>query len=542
MLLRYEEHIKNGYTNRIKKTIEETIEENKTKLEFVIIEENIEEYKNMKNIHNNIHKNNSCIDTNVFSSSFLHNNEIVSIYDADIEGFKRKCIFVKYNEVVTDLNMNITCIPNGSFIGWCNYLVRYNNCKLSFLIVSSICYKNRFSINVKNVSCDYLIDLRDNGSIDDKNNNIDDKKYNIDKNNNIDRIYDVDDENNSIDRIYHLDKISNMDDKNNNRNAIYYANNISNVDDVYGDVLPKTNHVLDEYKVKRHKTDTKNTNVTNDNKPVKNLKECIETNIKNNKVIVIPIEMTEMFLEVILHFFYMLNNIEICVCSCIFDKLNTIVNIQSEWLCETFANSIYSGQEPFSFKLYSNFKSYSSIYELTKKPQILFISINEYKGLQDRMYSIFDNQVVLQFNNLMTNTCYKPSCMVNFDISVEANVQELLENNVFTKILTSYEHENAEMIKPGKFYVFEEIMDDMKVKIKDTQKIQVFVHKNKAEFFVEGILTNIDEQIVIKPTKNSINEMMKTKRYFVIENVYYFYTKNVKVTFENDSVTITRII
>ncbi|KAM0674407.1 hypothetical protein GVAV_002020 [Gurleya vavrai] len=380
------------------------------------------------------------IKINYEDEEISEDEEIVNINDADIANFKKQCIFVKYNEIINDYKIKIICRSAGSFIGWCNYQIICIDCNLSFFIVSSISFNKRFSVQAKEISCDYLVDIRD------------------------------------------LNFLSKNCEK------------------------------------------------------IENLESITFNEILKNQIIIIPVEMTELFLEVIFHIFYIFTKknkkAKIAVCSKIFDKLNTIVNIQSEWLNETFSSSVNSGTEPFSFKSFDSFKSYTDIFEIEEIPQILFISPNELKFLT--IDKIFENQTILDFNNSFLKSNF------NFNIDIEAEIEELIAKFPFATIFSDSENENSVKLQDN-FFCFEEIVNDYKITFKNSDLIQIVEKSNKIEFFCEGILKNENCIFSVLNRKSFIKDLFENKRYFYFENLYYFYNENLIVKIENDCFYLQKI-
>jgi len=89
-------------------------------------------------------------------SKFDEEYQIVSLEDVKIEKFKKSVIILRYNHIVEYENFVIQPKPAGTFIGWCNYKITFDN-KKTLLLLTSYSNKRRFSIEASNVSSDYLV-------------------------------------------------------------------------------------------------------------------------------------------------------------------------------------------------------------------------------------------------------------------------------------------------------------------------------------------------------------------------------------------------
>ncbi|EJW02371.1 hypothetical protein EDEG_03202 [Edhazardia aedis USNM 41457] len=85
---------------------------------------------------------------------------VVDIFEADIERFKKNCIFIKFNEIVEDHDFTIKCVTNGTYIGHCNYLLQFIN-GISIYLLSGIAFGTRFSYAPTDIRADYLFIYRD---------------------------------------------------------------------------------------------------------------------------------------------------------------------------------------------------------------------------------------------------------------------------------------------------------------------------------------------------------------------------------------------
>ncbi|KAM0686355.1 hypothetical protein COBT_002422 [Conglomerata obtusa] len=549
---------------------------------------NIKNNEETKNININLKKDLTCVkDIKPCNNSKTDNNEsifmsendeqVVSIEEADIEGFKRKCIFVKYGEIIEDNANMITCVSNGSFFGWCNFLLKDLDLNLSFYLISSISYAKRFTVYAKGVVCDFLIDFRsvECFKVETKKKTLENALNSENVNDNISSLYDknvirqndiIVDYNNddsNYNKINECNKKINKDAKiinegvitdsiaiafNLSSNCINTENiiNNKNFEENFLNINDKQNQdiIKKELIYKTFNNENKHDDdefldvyvIQNEAVNIENFIDCIYKAIAENKAVIIPLEITELFLEVIFHLFYMLSkskrNYKIAICSNIYTKLSTIVNIQSEWLNEIFASSVNAGTEPFSFKQYPHLYTYESIFDITEIPNILFMSINEYKFIN--VNQIFDNQCVISFNKSLLKSNF------NYNILIEETFESINEKYEMSTILSS--SGNTEKLVDGFNYCFEGENGDASLKFKNTNQIQTYLKKGKITFYIEGTMKNKDGIYEISLGESYVKKLFATKRFFRIGNDYFFNSENVKITLENDVVHINKII
>lgn len=188
------------------------------------------------------------------------NHYIKSLDDIDIKRFSKQVVFINYNQILQIGGLKITVQSPGTFIGWCNFKIMFENLK-TLLLINSYSLKKRFSIGCANIKSDYLIINRPS----------------ICKNNEI-------------------------------KELTEFINNYS----------------------------------------ISELKHPI----------VIPIDFECSFLEIIFHVLSLISDsqMDLTVISKIFNRLDLVYNIQSEWLNSKF----YSISEPFPLKKYKNLSTFDS--------------------------------------------------------------------------------------------------------------------------------------------------------------------------------------
>lgn len=258
--------------------------------------------------------------------------------------------------------------------------------------------------------------------------------------------------------------------------------------------------------------------------------------IAAGKPIIIPIEITEIFLEIIFFIFFILtkerNDVSIVVCSNIFEKLKTIINIQSEWLNERFSSAVYHSKEPFSFESYKNFKSYSSIYDVEFVPQILFISHLEYIFLNCK--HIFENDTIIAINNNIEEYDY------NLNISFEATEEEIYQGNLAKNFLSCCEFELFDQLEDNQHYSIDHEDKNFKLTICRSDSIAITKKENLYNFFVEGTMNYYDFEYYLEAKPSYIKELFAKYRYYKIDNKYYFPCRNIVVYFENQRIFIIK--
>lgn len=83
-------------------------------------------------------------------------DRIVSLAEADIDGFRKRVILVKYSQQTNLDSTVVTPVPAGTFIGWCNYRVAFPSGE-SLLYLTSYFHKRRFSVGAAAVDSTYVI-------------------------------------------------------------------------------------------------------------------------------------------------------------------------------------------------------------------------------------------------------------------------------------------------------------------------------------------------------------------------------------------------
>lgn len=82
--------------------------------------------------------------------------KIVKISDINIDKFKKNVVFIKYNQNIQLGDYEIQSISSGTFIGWCNFLLKFPNHQ-SLLLITSYSHKKRFSVQSPTVKTDFLL-------------------------------------------------------------------------------------------------------------------------------------------------------------------------------------------------------------------------------------------------------------------------------------------------------------------------------------------------------------------------------------------------
>lgn len=253
--------------------------------------------------------------------------KICSINDINIEELMKNIVFIKYNQKVNLMNHSIQSLPSGTFIGWCNYKIKFPNQK-EMLILTSYSSKRRFSVEATSVNCDYLIINRPSHS--------------------------------SFDSI---ETLSNY--------ICQYAN----------------------------------------------------TNRKDIKPLLIPIDLPNFFIEILFHVLSIIGQkgVPITVVSRIFNKLDLLLNVHSEWLNRDF----YSISEPFPVKKYVNFRIVNGLFDVEICKNFVFCSIEEYELYGEKIAPIFDFLLINKSASLHWSSPRENDTLISQEI-VEYKIQSSL--------------------------------------------------------------------------------------------------------------------
>ncbi|ADM11051.1 uncharacterized protein Eint_020520 [Encephalitozoon intestinalis ATCC 50506] len=242
-------------------------------------------------------------------------------------------------------------------------------------------------------------------------------------------------------------------------------------------------------------------------------------------VAIVPLEMTTMLIEVLLHTLFVTQakgTIPIYVVSSEFGRLHTTISIENEWLSKPFS----SAKEPFPIRSYRRFYAVDTIDELSEisGPAVVFCDPLEFS-----LYShpIFDNQKIISINNSV------PFADANYNLKLELDPEEISSIHTGTIIHNP---------NPGE-YLYIEAMPGHYCLAVDARSIQVYTN----EIYLNGKLKFSDKhgfgkKMVFSQKKCKLSDLFSANRFFFSEGSYYFPQKGLKVTIDNKKAKIKKII
>ncbi|TBT99447.1 putative beta-lactamase-like protein [Hamiltosporidium magnivora] len=470
--------------------------------------------------------------------------KLVSIREANVSFFKKRVVKIKFNQRIFLDGICIESLSSNTYIGWTNYSMKYlRGCEEktanSIIYVSSISYNKRFSFDSPKFTGDVIF-------------------------------------------------LNQNDFK--TENLFFKPKNTKTEKEIFLGIEIFTQHILNFL-------DTK-------------------------KIVILPSEMTTLFLEIIFHIFSILQkkgkNVPVYVISPIFEKFNTVVNIQSEWLNDIFQKTSYLGNEPFPFKHFKPFNvinNFSNLRNL-EEPSLVFCSSNELKFLKNNF--TIENYIICNVNNainseywidkdftenlIATDFCKKTGnpeeldsklevnktipqsyvipglnidlkdCVVqkkkeikkrensvvdnskrikkvkkdkikNYEIKLEATLEEIREKNKESKIFCTTVYKNMIYLDTRNSYFVEDFCNFYDLEIEGTTDI----YFKDGFAFIDGILTNNDFEtqenikIKIRNTKNFLKQLFLTEKYFVINDWYIFPEKKFKIKLNFDKIFLEKL-
>lgn len=225
-----------------------------------------------------------------------------------------------------------------------------------------------------------------------------------------------------------------------------------------------------------------------------------------------------------------IKNIQIFVCSKIFKKYASIMNVQSEWFNDSLIKRAYLGEKILDF---SSCKIFESVYEIEAIPDVLFISHIDFILFGVKKY--FENQVVVTTNKMISSANFVMNNWFN------SSVSDIIQRYDLTHILANFEHNEAQLISPDLFYSFEDVNKDRFITFNNSNLIEFIVKKKELSFFVEGYVTQKDSNISIDHEEETLATLFATKRYALINGKYYFFMQNLVVELKDNKCIIENI-
>lgn len=117
-----------------------------------------EEYRDMPTVYDELAPEDVCqeyFDESLSSDEY----DVVPLDLVDIKEFSKHVVIVKYNQVVCIGSLRVQPLPSGTFIGWCNYRMEFDNGE-TVMLLFSYSARRRFSTEAPPIDTDYLLICR----------------------------------------------------------------------------------------------------------------------------------------------------------------------------------------------------------------------------------------------------------------------------------------------------------------------------------------------------------------------------------------------
>ncbi|CAD25088.1 similarity to HYPOTHETICAL PROTEIN YO47_METJA [Encephalitozoon cuniculi GB-M1] len=241
-------------------------------------------------------------------------------------------------------------------------------------------------------------------------------------------------------------------------------------------------------------------------------------------VAVIPLEMTTMLIEVLLHTLFVVQArgaVPIYIASSEFSRFHTTISIENEWLSKPFS----SVKDPFPIKSYGRLHVVDTIDELAEiaGPAIVFCD-----PLEISLYPqpVFDNQKIVSINGAVLQAD------VHYNLKLELDSSEV-----------SSIHTGAIIHKPSPGeYLYIETASDYYYLAANARDIQV----HDSEVYLNGKLKFSDKhgfrkKMVFIQKKCKLNDLFANSPFFYSNGSYYFPQKAIRVIMENGKARIERV-
>ncbi|KAG5859497.1 putative beta-lactamase-like protein [Encephalitozoon hellem] len=241
-------------------------------------------------------------------------------------------------------------------------------------------------------------------------------------------------------------------------------------------------------------------------------------------VAIIPLEMTTMLIEVLLHILFVAQEkgvTPVYIVSAEFNRFHTIISIENEWLSKAFS----SIKDPFPVRSYRSLHIVDTIDEISEitGPAIVFCDPLEFSLYP---HPIFDTQKVISINGAM------PSADAYYNLKLELDFSEISSIHTGTIIYNP---------NPGEYLYIESASNYHYLTVNGSD-IQVYGN----EIYLNGRLKFSDKhgfrkKMTFNQKRCKLSELFTSNTFFYNKGSYYFPQKAIKVTIENNRATMERI-
>lgn len=270
---------------------------------------------------------------------------------------------------------------------------------------------------------------------------------------------------------------------------------------------------------------------------IENLYSIIISHMKEKEPILITIDVTSEFMCLIFMLYDIIRinrtKIRISLCSRIFKKFETIINVQSEWFSDVLIQRAYKGESIVDFRDYRLFEHHDSIYDIVDLPDVLFVSALDYTLFGVDRY--FDKQVLISMDRGQCDANYQ---LQNWYNSCIDNIIDLFK---LTHILTSFKHKNTQQLVPNSFYCIEDTKNTHEITFINSDMINLIENTTNQSFFIEGEATQKDSKISITNKKDTLSKIFTHQRFAYINGKYFFFSENLVVHFEDNNCFLNNI-
>lgn len=273
---------------------------------------------------------------------------------------------------------------------------------------------------------------------------------------------------------------------------------------------------------------------------------------QTNKNIIIPLDLSYSFIEVLFHILYLVENssLPITVISPSFKQLDLMLNIQSEWLNKDF----FSISEPFPIRKYSNLKNLADFASFNEVKNIVFCDFLYYRILKDRNF-FKKNEILLL--NFYEDEFLKKTTKQN-DVFLEMPKRlKVEEDSDFLPGITEAKEGSLQYFDLRIETPDEEILKEYSGKCLNSQFIgniltletestyEIVYLDPMTEILNKSIVLNGKLTISDKNTKGkirinlenentAISNLLKNDKLVFIDGCYYLFNSKVKLKFKNE--------
>lgn len=288
---------------------------------------------------------------------------------------------------------------------------------------------------------------------------------------------------------------------------------------------------------------------------ISDLTKFLRNYARGNRPLLIPTEFQTFFIEILLHTLSVIEplGIPVSVFSPIFNKLDTLLNVQSEWLNHDF----FTISEPFPVQKYSKFKVLTTLNDLDSTKNIVFCSYAffdlNYRTLSEKFDILLINSPAdrlditgkdksLAKNNTNNGFCFNENDILLPGLNYRSSTEEF---DVFNVKIESLDKEIMEKY-PGSIKKHRSFFIEG-----DVSRDYILVNSNLSVFdrkiFLSGNLINSDFENpsmvvrILKDEKPQLKQYLEDEIPILFEGWYYLKGKGIKFRIKDERIEYDNI-